>query len=221
MTRIYLAGFVLFVTMCAALSTSWDATSLPLSWLVRDRLLVLTGLLAISSMSAAMLLGIRPKWLCDRLGGPRAVVPLHKWSGILAAGFALLHWLVEMSDEVLEALFGDASEPHGGRGQLLHMLREAAEELGEFAIFVLFALVLLALWRHPALTPLRKLHRAMPLLYLGLLFHAIVLTPTSYWTQPLGFLLVGLGAAGGWSACLSLARLAYPAAPRLDGGNSR
>ena len=52
-------------------------------------------------MSLAMISATRPGWL-EAVSGMDRVYRLHKWSGILAVGFAALHWLVEMSDDLLE-----------------------------------------------------------------------------------------------------------------------
>jgi predicted ferric reductase len=44
----------------------------------------------------------------------------------------------------------------------------------------------------------------MPLIYLLLIFHAVVLAPAAYWTAPIGLLLALLFAAGGVASVLSL-----------------
>ena len=51
-------------------------------------------------------------------------------------------------------------------------------------------------WRH--------LHRAMPVFYLLLAFHAAVLAPPDYWTQPVGVLLALLLAAGTVASVIAL-----------------
>ena len=63
---------------------------------------------------------------------------------------------------------------------------DAGEELGEFAIYLVLAMVVLSLWKRFPYKFWRHLHRAMPVFYLLLAFHAAVLAPPDYWTQPVG-----------------------------------
>ena len=72
-------------------------------WLARQELLYLSGLLSVAMMSLAMFLATRPVWLEAPLGGMDRIYRSHKWAGILAVGFAALHWLIEMSDDILKA----------------------------------------------------------------------------------------------------------------------
>ena len=57
-------------------------------WIVRDQLILLTGLSAYAVMTLIMLLAVRPMWLETRLGGLDKMYRLHKWSGILATALA-------------------------------------------------------------------------------------------------------------------------------------
>ena len=51
-----------------------------------------SGVLAIGLMSIAMLLALRPKWLEPHLDGLDKMYRLHKWLGITALVWAVLHW---------------------------------------------------------------------------------------------------------------------------------
>ena len=66
-----------------------------LPWVIRQEALYLSGLLSIALMSLAMFLSTRPAWLETPLGGMDRVYRTHKWAGILAVSFAVVHWLVE------------------------------------------------------------------------------------------------------------------------------
>lgn len=177
-------------------------------WAIRQEALYLSGLYSIALMSLAMMLATRPAWLERPLGGMDRIYRLHKWSGILAVAFAATHWLVEMSDDVLKAVVGRAGrvrpEEYAG---WLGTMRELAEEMGEFAIYVVLAMLALTLWKRFPYLVWRHLHRAMPVLYLVLAFHAALLAPPQYWTQPLGMLLALLLAGGAIASGLSLAGL--------------
>lgn len=182
-----------------------DGGTASLPWLVREQGLYLSGLLAIGLMSLAMVLATRPAMLERPLGGMDRIFRLHKWAGILAAVFAALHWLVEMSDDVIKSIYGRTGRPaHDEFGGLYELLRDAGEEVGEFAIYLVLAMVALSLWKRFPYKFWRHLHRAMPVFYLLLAFHAAVLAPPSYWTQPVGVLLALLLAGGTVASLIAL-----------------
>lgn len=210
-----------------------------LPWIAYEQGLLLSGLLSIAMMSLAMVLATRPVWLERPLGGMDRMYRVHKWSGILAVVFAAAHWLIEMSDDLIKSVAGRAGRPPKVEFEgLLDALREAGEEVGEFAIYVLLAMLVLTLWRRFPYRFWRLLHRAMPVPYLLVAFHAAALAPLDYWVQPVGGLLAFVLAAGSVAAVLSLAghigrdrqargvitAIANPAADvtevtcRLDGG---
>lgn len=174
-------------------------------WLARQEGLYLSGLLSIAMMSLAMLLSTRPAWLETPLGGMDRVYRTHKWTGILAGSFAALHWLIEMSDDILKATIGrEGRLPKEKFAGLLDTLRHLAEDMGEWAIYALLAMLAITLWKKFPYRTWRILHRAMPVLYLMLAFHAALLAPQDYWQQPAGALLAVLFAAGVYGALRSL-----------------
>ena len=129
----------------------------------------------------------------------------HKWAGILAVGFATLHWLIEMSDDVLKALVGrEGRLPKENYSGLLEAMRDLAEDMGEWAIYAVLAMLALTLWKRFPYRSWRYLHQAMPVLYLALAFHAALLAPAAYWTQPAGWLLGLLLAAGVYGSVSAL-----------------
>ena len=111
-----------------------------------------TGLWSVSLMSLAMILATRPGWLERPLGGMDRVYRLHKWSGIPTVGFAALHWLVEMSDDLLQGN-GRTRRPHPkGRLWRLRTGTRSWRDLGEWAIYVLLGLLVLTLWKRFSLS---------------------------------------------------------------------
>jgi len=173
---------------------------------MRQESLYLSGLLSIALMSLAMLLAARPAWLEGPLGGLDRMYRTHKWAGILAVGFASLHWLIEMSDDILKTLFGrEGRVPKLHDSGLLEALRDLAEDMGEWAIYAVLAMLAVTLWKRFPYRPWRFLHQAMPVLYLMLAFHALLLAPTDYWAQPVGWLLALLLGGGVYGSVHSLA----------------
>lgn len=188
------------------------ATTLPASaaflWVARQEALYLSGLLAIVFMSLSMLLATRPVFLERPLGGLDRVYRLHKWSGIVAVGFGATHWLVDQSSGLIKALIGrEGRLPKIRYDGILEMLREFGADLGEPALYIALAMVGLALWRRFPYHVWRHLHRVMPVLYLMLVFHAVMLAPPDYWTQPVGVLMAVFGTLGVFASIISLAGL--------------
>ncbi|MDT3670361.1 MAG: ferric reductase-like transmembrane domain-containing protein [Aromatoleum sp.] len=202
----FLSAFIALLTFAWGLAASVDGGgSASLPWLIREQALYLSGVLGIGLMSLAMALATRPTALERALGGMDRIFHLHKWAGILAAVFAALHWLIEMSDDLLESVFGEAGQvPEAHFGALLENLRDAGEELGEFAIYFVLGMVILSLWKRFPYKFWRHLHRAMPVLYLLLAFHAAVLAPPEYWNKAVGWLMAALLAAGTAASILAL-----------------
>jgi len=176
-----------------------------LPWIARREGLYLTGLASFALMSLVMLLAVRPAWLEKPLGGMDRIYRLHKWTGILAIGLGAAHWLAEQSGGLIKSLIGKAGRPpkieYGG---LLEMLRELAEDMGEWAFYAALAILVLTLWKRFPYHWWRLVHRAMPALYLMLAFHAALLAPSAYWTQPAGALLALCLAVGVPAAFVSL-----------------
>lgn len=170
-----------------------------------EQLLTLSGYLAINFMSITMLLTTRPAWLESPLGGLDSIYQLHKWTGILAVIFALIHWLTEMADDALEALFGsDHSLKEADFSGLLDSLQDGAEDLGEPGLYLLLFLVIITLTRWVPYYYWRYLHRLMPLIYLTLAAHALLLAPLKWWQQPTGWLMALLILAGAIASLQSL-----------------
>lgn len=191
-------GWDVFVTG----STAGGATP----WAMRQEALYLSGLLSISLMSFAVFLAARPTWLEGPLGGMDRIYRTHKWAGIMAVGFAALHWLVEMSGDFIKALFGrEGRLPKEKFTGFLEVLRDLAEEMGEWAIYAVLAMLAITLWKRFPYRRWRFLHQAMPVIYLMLAFHAVMLAPPNYWSRPAGWLLALLMAGGIYGSLRSLA----------------
>ena len=198
-----LAGLlaIVFSAWCLDLvSTTYPVSSATL-WIVRQEALYLSGLLSITLMSLSMLLSIRPVWLERPLGGMDRIYRLHKWSGILAISLGAAHWLIKQSGGIIKSLIGSEGRlPKLRYDGVLEVLRELGDDMGEPALYIILAMLVITLWRRFPYHIWRHLHRIMPVLYLMLALHAAMLAPSGYWTQPAGtllalFLTVGVGAS--------------------------
>lgn len=204
--------YSLLAIVAAAWALTLTATNFPehsaLLWNMRQQGLYLFGLLSISFMSLAMLLATRPTWLEKPLGGLDRVYRLHKWAGILAIGFGASHWLIKQSGGLIKSLIGTAGRlPKIRYTGVLEVLRELAADMGEPALYVALAMLVITLWRRFPYHIWRHLHRIMPVLYLLLAFHATMLAPPAYWSQPVGLLLAAVLSTGAVTSFIVLAGL--------------
>ena len=177
-------------------------------WITRQEAMNLTGLLSIALMSLSMLLATRPIWLEKPLHGLDRIYRLHKWSGILAIAFGAAHWLAKLSSGLIKTLIGsDGRLPKIRYDGFLEVLREFGKDMGEPALYVVLLMLAITLWRRFPYHYWRHLHRVMPVLYLLLALHAVMLSPPAYWRQPVGALLAVVLAVGVVASVMSLGGL--------------
>ncbi len=176
-------------------------------WQLRQHALYLSGLWSIGLMALVMVLALRLPLAERLLGGMDQVYRLHKWAGIGAALAAIAHWGAKESSDWIKALWGRAGRP--AREAVLPWLTDArgfAKDLGEWAFYLLLAMVALTLIsRLLSYRNWRVLHRAMPVLFLALVLHSVALMPLSFWALPMGLLMGGMLALGSLAALWSLA----------------
>jgi predicted ferric reductase len=159
-------------------------------WWWRNQLMLLTGVAAWVLMSLIMVLAVRPAWLEKPLGGLDKSYRLHKWAGISAILLSLLHYGLQLSRSLLADWVGrPVRTPRAD--WWLNSFRHLAEEMGEWAVWLLAAMLVITLWQRFPYQVWRYLHKLLAVVYLVLAFHAVVLTPPAWWLQPAG-LLVGL-----------------------------
>ena len=194
---------IIVVWSWSYLKNTTATASLP--WEIYDNSLYLSGLLSIALMSVTMMLATRPAWLEAPFNGLDQIYRLHKSTGIFAVVFAALHWLIEMSDDLVKSMFGRAGRlPEQDFSGFIDMMRDVAEAVGEWTVYLVFAMLVLTLWKRFPYKLWRYLHRAMPVLYLLLVFHAVWLAPLVWWQQPVGLLMALLLTGGSLASILSL-----------------
>ncbi|SHF23487.1 Predicted ferric reductase [Modicisalibacter ilicicola DSM 19980] len=167
-----------------------------------------TGTLAMATMSLAMLLAARPKWLERPLNGLDKMYRLHKWLGIAGLLFAVTHWWWAQGTKWMVG-WGWLDRPVRGAGaeqalpgfeQWLRSQRGLAETLGEWVFYVMAILIVLALVKRFPYHLFKKTHHWLALGYLVLVYHSTVLVKPDYWTEPVGWILAILMLGGSLSA---------------------
>lgn len=200
-----------------AMEAFWLSPSPPgdLPWVMRQEGMLLTGILALGAMTAVMILALRPRWLESPLGGMDKAYLLHKWLGIIAIALSVAHWLTKQSKPLIVTAIGNAGRPAKVPApDWVGILKPYAKTLGEWTFYALILMLVITLARRAV--PYKRwywLHRFMPLAYLLLVFHGIVLTPPAYWEGLGGWLLaltMMLGIAAAVRQLLRDLRPRYP-----------
>ncbi|MFD1259389.1 ferredoxin reductase family protein [Entomomonas asaccharolytica] len=186
-----------FISLMVNPNLSWNV------WTIRRELIYLTGIISFAFMSLIMLLAIRPKWLESVFGGLDKMYYLHKWAGIWAISLGAVHYLLKLAGKVLILYFERAPRMRMGgiSDDFFIRNRKLAESLGEWTLWFLLAALVLTLWHKFAYHLWRYTHKLMAIAFLIIVFHTVILTPFSYWSQPVG-ILIGLGCLIGTGCAL-------------------
>ncbi|TXT28501.1 MAG: oxidoreductase FAD-binding region [Rhodocyclaceae bacterium] len=181
------------------------AANPPGPWAWRRPLIILSGLLALWWMSAGILLATRSPRLEQRFGGLDKLYRLHKNIGIGAGLLVFTHWMIEWLPKNLSkaGLIAGPRGPRGPRGEP-DMWIDLAKDVGEWAGYILMALVVVALIKRIPYRYFRWVHKAFGAVFLAGAFHGLILMPTTFWQSPLAWLTAVLAAAGAVPALLSL-----------------
>lgn len=172
-------------------------------WDWRRAIVLLSGILALWWMSAGMLLAGRPGWLEQRLGGLDKLYRLHRDIGIGAGLLVFGHWMSEWLPKNLAKLGWLPERVRGHRGPKAWWV-DLAKDVGEWAGYILLALVVIALIRRIPYRWFRLAHKAFGLVFAAGVFHGLLMLPRDFWQQPLGWLTAALAGAGLIPAFLSL-----------------
>lgn len=173
-------------------------------WAWRGQAVILLGILSLTWMSAAMLLGIRPAFLDRRLGLDK-VYRLHKWAGIGTGVLVFLHWGAERIPKYLVQA-GVLTRPgRGGGGAAEDMWLELAKVAGEWGGYILVALVVVALWKRVPFRAFQWVHKAMALVFLAGAYHGVyLLGHRNLLDEPVGWVTLAAAAVGTVAAIVAL-----------------
>lgn len=171
-----------------------------------------TGVIAFGAMSMSMMLALRPKWLERPFNGLDKMYRLHKWLGISALIVAIVHWwwaqgtkwMVEWGWLTRPERRPGAGMRLGPAAEWLRSQRGTAEMLGEWAFYAAVILIVLALLKRFPYHLFKKTHKWLAPIYVVLAYHAVILTKTAYWAQPVGWAMAALTLGGILAALLVL-----------------
>lgn len=175
-----------------------------------------TGLLSLGMMAFANLLSARPRWLEPSLDGLDKMYRLHKWLGIGGLSVGILHWLTKAgtgrrpptavdaaADTTQQA--AQAVDAAATTSQTwLQLMQGPAHMLAEPALFLLIALVVVALVKLVPYRIFAKTHILTVLIFAYFAFHSVVLMKADYWMKPAGWLIILLSVAGSIAGIVGL-----------------
>lgn len=181
-------------------------------WALRKSVLYYTGIMSFFAMTIGVILAMRMRFVEKWVGGLDTHYRLHKWLGISAALFALAHWLSKKYKWLIELGIYDRSDfatPRGTTDFFQHTnffkpLEDLAKDLGEWSLYALLILAVLAVWKKFPYRYFFKTHRILALIYLILAFHTLALFGKMNWLSPIGFFVAVLLAMGVPAALVSL-----------------
>lgn len=119
-----IAGLILIIS-----GTGW--LLLPQELELARKIPALFATLSMLAMAIALYLSIRPR-LLDRIWGMDRLYGWHKWLGIAGVLLAVLHWVLV---------------PGPAGGDVIPVIAESGEEMGEMAMYVLIALAGISMMR--------------------------------------------------------------------------
>lgn len=172
-----------------------------------------SGVIAMTVMSVAILLALRPKWVEPYFNGLDKMYRLHKWLGISALVFAVSHWWFAKGTKWMVGwgwLERPERRPRGNAPDLgfweglFRSQRHLAESIGEWAFYAVALLIVLALIKRFPYRWFAKTHTLLAITYLLFVFHTVILLKFEYWTQPIAWLVAALLLGGTIAAVLVL-----------------
>ena len=172
----------------------------------------LTGFLSLGMMAFAAVLSTRQKWIEPGVGGLDKMYRLHKWLGIGALAVAVVHWLVKTGGdhhppvEATDAANAAANTVTAATETLFPSLMGSAHVIAQPVLFLLIALVVVALLKLIPYRVFQKFHFVMAVVFLVFAFHSLVLMRPEYWPTPFGWATVAMAVVGSIASVYSLVR---------------
>ncbi|MDO9023721.1 ferric reductase-like transmembrane domain-containing protein, partial [Zwartia sp.] len=138
-------------------------------WALRKSVLYYTGIMSFVAMTVGVILAMRLRAVETLVGGLDKHYRLHKWLGITAALFALGHWLSKKYKWLIELGVYDVQTfktPSGivdffQHSNFFNPVEDLAKDLGEWALYALLLLAVLALWKKFPYRYFFKTHRIL------------------------------------------------------------
>ena len=207
--NLLLVSLVLLTGLWMVADPGWWSLDDFFAW--RHSLLNGTGILAIGTMSLAMILATRWRLVERWLGGLDKDYRLHKWMGIAGLIFSIAHFLLANIPKLLvdagtlaapaEKVLVESTNAVLAWFQSQYAL---AEEFGDWGFKIAAVLIAIALIKRFPYRFFFRSHRLLAAVYLILVFHSLVLLEFGYWGHAIAYVSLVLMAVGTVAALMSL-----------------
>ncbi len=137
----------------------------------RDQLINLSGIIGFGLMTLTMVMSLRPRWLEQRLRGLDKMYRHHKRLGIASGIFITLHWLFSQGGKWLVEL-GYLDGPHHAANEPVTW-KDRFEQLGEWALYLMIALIAISLIQRFTYTKFKLSHKLMGGVFVMSVLHII------------------------------------------------
>ncbi len=177
-------------------------------WTARRQIMFFSGFVVYVMMAWVMVLALRLPVIERWLGGLDRVYRLHKWMGIWACIFAVLHWAMGQIPKWL-VQSGVLTKPAKAGAAAAGAVPEInwikiAESTGEWISYLVAIIIVIALVKRIPYHWFRRSHKLLAATFLVLTFHAVILIPAHMWITPAGLLGAAAVAGGSIAALFSL-----------------
>lgn len=180
-------------------------------WNAKEQFLYLTGSIAIVYMVICMLLSVRFSFINNLTGGLDKAYVIHKWAGIWAFIFSVIHWFIEeLFIDICKIFFELPPKIKGVStiSEFAKSLYKTGNDLVEFAFYIIVIVLIVALIKKVPYHIFRYIHKIIPVLFLFIAYHAFTIQIKGAWFGSIGsFILSAVIFAGVIAAVIDLFQL--------------
>ncbi|WP_019612862.1 ferredoxin reductase family protein [Psychromonas ossibalaenae] len=171
----------------------------------QHQLILLSGGLAVTYMSLAMVLAVRPVWLEKTFDGLDKMYRLHKQLGIAALISLIVHWLLAHSRKWIVQL-GYAPRPEKQNSTLIEGIdwQELGEGVGDFAFKIFLVFAVISLVQAVSYKKFRFIHKLGGAIFIAGAFHSLTLLDYDLFMLPFNALIWVLCLLGTAASLISL-----------------
>lgn len=180
-------------------------------WNVKEQFLYLTGSIAIVYMVISMILSARLSFVNNLTCGLDKAYVIHKWAGIWAFVFSVIHWFVESWFVDISKLFFELPPKVKGASTISEFaksLYHIGNDLVGYAFYIIVVVLIVALLKKVPYHIFIYIHKIIPVLFLVIAYHSFTIQIKGVWFGSLGsYLLSAVIFIGVAAALLDLFQL--------------
>ena len=164
-------------------------------WNAKEQFLYLTGSIAIVYMVMCMLLSVRFSFINNLTGGLDKAYVIHKWAGIWAFVFSVIHWFIESwFIDICKALFELPPKVKGAStiSEFAKSIYGIGNDLVEYAFYIIVVVLIVALIKKMPYHIFRYIHKIIPVLFLVIAYHSFTIQIKGAWFGSIGSFMLSI-----------------------------